>query len=200
MLAKKTWRTDPVARGHEGHDALTLRSDMGPVRTPRRTPARAPTCRIDPHRVPSGGDGCYHPTCGASGTRVSFGKGGAPLTDDPLLPGTMLAQLAANATVTRKRPIVFPGLKRRTSSKRTSREAHAATPNSAETMESFLIAGSVTVMIAPFVSVMRTDDGRSSGINARGLRVVGCQLWHPVSSPRRSAAMNRRVRGTRVLI
>ena len=46
----------------------------------------------------------------------------------------------------------------------------------APTMESFLIVGSLTVMTCPLVSVARTDEGCSSGINVCGLTVVGRQL------------------------
>ena len=87
------------------------------------------------------------------------------------------------ATASPASPMVFPTLKCRTSSKRTSREAiptgeylgprsFSVTP----TIESFLIVGSLTVTASPFVSVTRTDEGRSSAINCCGLTVVGRQV------------------------
>ena len=84
-------------------------------------------------------------------------------------------------TNTRKlSPRVRVKLNCRTSSKPTSREAiptapvtpASVTPN----IESFLIVGLSRVAIAPLLSVTRTADGCSTGINASGLTAVACQL------------------------
>ncbi len=71
-------------------------------------------------------------------------------------------------------------LNSRTSIKPISREAMptalAAPASVTPNIESFLIVGLSRVAIAPLLSVTRTDDGRSMGINVWGLTAVARQL------------------------
>ena len=76
--------------------------------------------------------------------------------------------------------MVRPTLTRRTSSLLTSETAtvlrYPVRYGTPPAMESFLTVGFSTVTVSPFVSVSRTDEGRSSGINCCGLTVVGRQV------------------------
>ncbi len=74
-----------------------------------------------------------------------------------------------------KNPMLFVTLKRSTSTKRRSRAAILAGPNSVDpAMESSIMLGFWRVTTAPPVDVTRTDDGCSSGSNRCGL--TGFQL------------------------
>ena len=130
----------------------------------------------------------------------TFGRDGSPGSTPPLRLVAQRVQIIMVPTMLAANTIVFRALKRLTSSPLTSCDAIGTIPAAVEKMESFLIRGFMTVIVSPSGILKRTPDGLSSRMTVRGLTVVGCQLWQPVSSVIKSTAMNCCATGARVLI